>query len=213
MAFAWYGRRERTALPPRRMIYFGLEAAQDLTVTVRDLRRTVRLLRSGFTTLFPDEALGLHLRYSILDRDLMQVERTCQEITTQLLTAIASTGDDIARLAALNCPATRGVWINRVYPVPFSGVLTDQSGVLPVSLEAQPFRLILHTVQVAAIVGGYLDPTALAYTVDNVVDLVYLLIGTGRPQRLRAWTEQLQETDATCENTRAAWQLFFTART
>ena len=201
MAFAWYGRRDRTALPPRRMIYFGLEAAQDLTVTVRDLRRTVRLLQSGFTTLFPDEALGLHLRYSTLDRDLMQVERTCQELTTQLLTALASTSGDIARLAALTCPATRGVWINKVYLVPTGGVLTDQSGVIPVSLDAQPFRLILHTVQATAIIGGYLDPTALAYTVDNVVNLVYLLIGTERPQRLRAWTEQLQETDASVRPT------------
>ena len=70
------------------MIVYGLEAAQDLTTTLRDLRRTVRLLQSGLVTLFPDEALGLQLLYSTLDRDLMQVESTCQSIA---LTAIAET--------------------------------------------------------------------------------------------------------------------------
>ena len=42
---------------PVKMILYSLEAAQDLTVTIRDLRRTVRLVQSGCVTYFPDEAL------------------------------------------------------------------------------------------------------------------------------------------------------------
>ena len=61
------------------MILYGLEAAQDLMVTIRDLRRTVKLVQSGLITLFPDEACGLHLMYSTLDRDLLQVERVDSE--------------------------------------------------------------------------------------------------------------------------------------
>ena len=60
----------------------GLEAAQELTNTVRDLRRTVKLLQSGLVILFPDETSGLQLLYSTLDRDLMQVERTSQFLTS-----------------------------------------------------------------------------------------------------------------------------------
>jgi len=195
MDFALHRGRERAALPPRRLIYYGLEAAQDLMVTIRDLRKTVSLLQSGFTTLFPDEVLGLHLQYSALDRDLMQVERTSRQIMTQLLTAIASTQDDIVQLAALNRPAVRGVWVNRVYIVPIRGLLTDQSGTLPVPLEVISFRLSLNTVQTTAVLGGYLDVSAMSYTLDNLVDLAYTLLCTVRPQRLRAWTEMLQDTN------------------
>ena len=35
---------------PVKMILYSLEAAQDLMVTVRDLRRTVRLVQSGCVT-------------------------------------------------------------------------------------------------------------------------------------------------------------------
>lgn len=136
-------------------------------VTVRDLRRTVSLIQSGFTTLFPDEAIGLHLHYSGLDRDLMQVERTTRQITTQLLTAIASTESDVVQLAALNCPAIRGVWLNKVYVVPSRGILTDQSGRVPVPLDVISFRLMLHTVQISAVLGGYLDVSAMPFTIFN----------------------------------------------
>ena len=47
-------RGEEHQLPmPVKMILYGLEAAQDLMVTVRDLRRTVRLVQSGCVTFFP----------------------------------------------------------------------------------------------------------------------------------------------------------------
>lgn len=68
-------RGEEHQLPtPVKMILYGLEAAQDLMVTVRDIRRTVRLVQSGCVTFFPEEAYGLQLIYSTLDIDLQQVE-------------------------------------------------------------------------------------------------------------------------------------------
>ena len=195
MDFTWYGRRQHDVLPPRRLIYFGLEAAQDLMVTIRDLRRTVRLLQSGFTTLFPDEAIGLHLHYGCLDRDLMQVERTTRQITTQLLTAVASTDNDIVELAAINSPAIRGVWLNRVYVLPCRGSLTDQSGRVPIPLDVIAFRLTVRTVHINAYLGGFLDLSAMPFTVDDLVNLAYELLCITRPPRLRGWTEFLQETD------------------
>ena len=82
-------RHDRHQIPSSvRMLTHGLEAAQELTTTLRDLRRTVKLLQSGLVILFPDETPGLQLLYSTLDRDLMQVERTSQFITHQLLIAM-----------------------------------------------------------------------------------------------------------------------------
>jgi hypothetical protein len=98
MAFARFRHGGHQVPPSVRMILYGLEAAQDLTTTLRDLRRTVRLMQSGLVILFPDEVSGLQLLYSTLDRDLMQVERTCQFITLQLLTALAETPEDIVQL-------------------------------------------------------------------------------------------------------------------
>ena len=95
MAFARFRQGGHQVPPSVRMILYGLEAAQDLTTTLRDLRRTIRLLQSGLVILFPGEASGLQLLYSTLDRDLMQVERTCQFITLQLLTALAETPEDM----------------------------------------------------------------------------------------------------------------------
>ena len=66
-------------------------------------------MQSGLVILFLDEVSGLQLLYSTLDRDLMQVERTCQSITLQLLTALAETPEDIVQLAAFSSPANRGV--------------------------------------------------------------------------------------------------------
>ena len=82
MAYARF-RHDRHQVPSSvRMLMHGLEAAQELTNTLRDLRRTVKLLQSGLVILFPDETSGLQLLYSTLDRDLMQVERTSQFLTS-----------------------------------------------------------------------------------------------------------------------------------
>ena len=82
MAYARF-RPDRHQVPSSvRMLMHGLEAAQELTNTLRDLRRTVKLLQSGLVILFPDETSGLQLLYSTLDRDLMQVERTSQFLTS-----------------------------------------------------------------------------------------------------------------------------------
>ena len=105
MAYARF-RHDRHQVPSSvRMLMHGLEAAQELTNTLRDLRRTVKLLQSGLVILFPDETSGLQLLYSTLDRDLMQVERTSQFLTHQLLIAMAETHHDIVRLAAFCKPS------------------------------------------------------------------------------------------------------------
>ena len=176
MAFARFRQRGHQAPPSVRIILYGLEAAQDLTTTLRDLRRTVRLMQSGLVTLFPDEVSGLQLQllYSTLDRDLMQVERSCQCITLQLLTALAETPEDIVQLAAFSSPASRGVWINRLYLVPTGpGSLTDGSGRYPVPLDAHPFRVVVRTVQIAACLGGFIDALALAVSLSALVDLIF----------------------------------------
>ena len=55
-------RHDRHQVPSSvRMLMHGLEAAQELTNTLRDLRRTVKLLQSGLVILFPDETSGLQL--------------------------------------------------------------------------------------------------------------------------------------------------------
>ena len=139
MAFARFRQHGYQAPPSVRIILYGLETAQDMTTTLRDLRRTVRLMQSGLVTLFPDEVSGLQLLYSTLDRDVMQVERSCQCITHQLLTALAEIPEDIVQLASFSSPACRGVWINRLYLIPAGPVsLTDGSGRYPVPLDA-PF--------------------------------------------------------------------------
>ena len=129
MAFARFRQGNHQVPPSARMIVYGLEAAQNLTPTLRDLRRTVKLLQSGLAILFPDETSGLQLLYSTLDRDLMQVERTCHFITLQLLTALAETHEDIIQLAAFSSPADTGVWINRLFSVPAGpGSLSEPAG-------------------------------------------------------------------------------------
>ena len=52
---------------------YGLETAQELMVTIRDLRRIVKIGTEWATALFPNEAHGLHLMYNTLDRDLLQL--------------------------------------------------------------------------------------------------------------------------------------------
>ena len=73
MAFARFAGQGLCVPPSTKMVLYGLETAQELMVTIRDLRRTVKLVQSGLTTLFPDEAHGLHLMYNTLDRDLLQL--------------------------------------------------------------------------------------------------------------------------------------------
>ena len=190
MAFARFVRQGHPVPSSTKMILYGLEAAQDLMVTIRDLRRTVKLVQSGLITLFPDEAFGLQLMYSTLDRDLLQVERVGQLITTQLLTALTETHEDVVQLAAFSCLASRGLWINRLYLLPSSrGLITDKSGALPVPLDARPFRVVVHTVQVTANLGGFLDLTALPLPISTLADTVFRLIGMARPPGLSIWTE------------------------
>jgi hypothetical protein len=190
MAFARFRQGGHQVPPSVRMIVYGLEAAQDLTTTLRDLRRTVRLMQSGLVILFPDEVSGLQLLYSTLDRDLMQVERTCQSITLQLLTALAETPEDIVQLAAFSSPANRGVWINRLYLVPTGpGSLTDGSGRYPVPLDAHPFRVVVRTVQITASLGGFIDTLALAVSLSSLVDLIFVLLRVSRPWNISTWTE------------------------
>ena len=117
---------------PVKMILYSLEAAQDLMVAVRDLRRTVRLVQSGCVTFFPEEAHGLQLIYNTLEADLQQVELDGQRITQHLLTALAASYEDIVRVAGFSRPSTRGVWVNHLYLVPAAdGGMTDQGGTCP----------------------------------------------------------------------------------
>ena len=190
MAYARFRHGSHQVPSSVRMLVHGLEAAQDLTSTLRDLRRTVKLLQSGLVILFPDETSGLHLLYSTLDRDLMQVERTCQFLTHQLLTAMAETHDDIVQLAAFSSPADRGVWINRLFLIPAGpGSLTDGSGRYPVPLDAHPFRVVVRTVLITASLGGFIDTEALAAPVSSLVELTLALLRVNRPWNIRTWTE------------------------
>ena len=198
MAYARF-RHDRHQVPSSvRMLMHGLEAAQELTNTLRDLRRTVKLLQSGLVILFPDETSGLQLLYSTLDRDLMQVERTSQFLTHQLLIAMAETHHDIVRLAAFCSPADRGVWINRLFLIPAGpGSLTDGSGRHPVPLDAHPFRIVVRTVLITASLGGFIDTEALAAPVSSLVELTFALLRVNRPWNIRTWTEVSDGVDTT----------------
>jgi len=190
MAYARFRHGSHRAPLSVRMLVYGLEAAQNLTITLRDLRRTVKLLQSGVVILFPDETSGLQLLYNTLDRDLMQVERTCQFLTHQLLTAMAETHEDIVQLAAFSSPADRGVWINRLYLIPAgTRSLTDGSGRYPVPLDAYPFRVVVRTVLITVVLGGFMDTEALAAPISSLVELTFALLQVNRPWNIRTWTE------------------------
>ena len=196
MAFARFRQGSNRVPPSVRMILYGLEAAQNLTITLVDLRRTVKLLQSGLVILFPDETAGLQLLYNTLDRDLMQVERTCQFLTHQLLTALAETHEDIVQLAAFSSPADRGVWINSLYLIPAGPAsLTDGSGRYPVPLDAHPFRVVVRTVQITANLGGYIDTRGLAAPISSLVELTFVLLRVPRPWNIRTWTEAANGVD------------------
>ena len=126
----------------------------------------------------------------------MQVERTCQSITHQLLTALAETHEDIVQLAAFSSPTDRGVWINRLYLVPAGpGSLTDGSGRYPVPLDAHPFRVVVRTVQIMASLGGFIDTLALAAPISSLVELTFVLLRVSRPWNIRTWTEAADGVD------------------
>ena len=195
MAFARFRHGSHQVPPSVRMLVYGLETAHNLTITLGDLRRTVKLLQSGLVILFPDETSGLQLLYSTLDRDLMQVERTCQFLTHQLLTAMAETHEDIVQLAAFSSPADRGVWINRLYLIPAGpGSLTDGSGRYPVPLDAHPFRVVVRTIQITASLGGYIDTLGLAAPISSL-ELTFVLLRVPRPWNIRTWTEAADGVD------------------
>ena len=162
---------------PVQMILYSLEAAQDLMVAVRDLRRTVRLVQSGCVTFFPEEAHGLQLIYNTLEADLQQVELDGQRITQHLLTALAASYEDIVRVAGFSRPSTRGVWVNHLYLVPAAdGGMTDQAGLAPVPIDARPFRLIIQTIHITATLGGFLDRRTMRQAADTVVEVAFSAI-------------------------------------
>jgi len=185
---------------PVKMILYSLEAAQDLMVAVRDLRRTVRLVQSGCVTFFPEEAHGLQLIYNTLEADLQQVEVDGQRITQHLLTALAASYEDIVRVAGFSRPSTRGVWVNHLYLVPAAdGGMTDQAGLSPVPIDARPFRLIIQTIHITATLGGFLDRRTMRQAVDTVVEVAFMLLRSGVPPNLRIWTTTAVGTNSTMQ--------------
>ena len=207
-------RGEEHQLPmPVKMVLYGLEAAQDLMVAVRDLRRTVRLVQSGIVTFFPEEAEGLQLIYSTLEVDLQQVELDGQRITQHLLTVLAASYEDIVRVAGFSCPATRGVWINHLYLAPTAdGGMTDHAGLAPVPMDARPFRLIIQTVHITATLGGFLDLRTLRQTVDALVEVAFLLLRLGLPPNLYIWTTIATGTSPTVQRLQPSTLLADVAR-
>jgi hypothetical protein len=75
------------------------------------------------------------------------------------------------------------------------GVITDKSGILPVPLDARPFRVVVLTVQVTATLAGHLDLTVLPLSISTLVDTVFRLLGTVRPPRLSISAELATGTD------------------
>ena len=198
---------------PVRMILYGLEAAQDLMVTIRDLRRTVRLVQAGCIAYFPDEAPGLQRTYNILDVDLQQVEMDGQQITQHLLTALAASYEDVVQLSSFSTPSTRGVWINHLYLVDTNdGIISDQAGSTPVPVDAFPFRLHIQTLHIVATLGGFIDLTVLRHTVEALIEAAFLLLRVGRPPNLSVWCTVLTSTERTVREVRQSIRLVDVAR-
>ena len=63
-------------------------------------------------------------------------------------------------------------------------MITDKAGILPVPLDARPFRVVVLTVQVTATLAGHLDLAVLPLSISTLVDTVFELIGLVRPPRL-----------------------------
>ena len=55
---------------------------------------------------------------------------------------------------------------------------------LPVPVDARPFRVVVLTVQVTATLAGHLDLAVLPLPISALVDTVFELIGLERPPRL-----------------------------
>ena len=198
---------------PVKMILYSLEAAQELMVAVRDLRRTVRLVQSGCVTFFPEEAHGLQLIYNILEADLQLVELDGQRITQQLLIALAASYEDIVQVAGFSRPSTRGVWVNHLYLVPAAdGGMTDQAGLAPVPIDARPFRLSIQTIHITATLGGFLDRRTMRQAADTVVEVAFLLLRTGLPPNLRIWTTTAAGTNTTVQRLQPSTLLAEVAR-
>ena len=198
---------------PVKMILYGLEAAQDLMVTIRDLRRTVRLVQAGCIAYFPDEAPGLQRAYNILDVDLQQVEMDGQQITQHLLTALAVSYEEVVRLSSFSTPSTRGVWINHLYLVDTNdGSISDQAGLTPVPVDALPFRLHIQTLHIVAALGGFMDVMVLRHTVESLIEAAFLLLRVGRPPNISVWCTVLTSTERTVREVRQNIRLVDVAR-
>ena len=198
---------------PVKMILYSLEAAQDLMVTIRDLRRTVRLVQAGCIAYFPDEVQGLQRIYNILDVDLQQVEVDGQLITQHLLTALAASYEDVVRLAGFSTPSTRGVWINHLYLVDTEeGSITDRAGLAPVPIDALPFRLHIQTVHIVATMGGFMDLLVLRHTVESLIEVAFLLLRVGRPPNLSVWCAVATGTERTVREFQQSTRLVDVAR-
>ena len=198
---------------PVKMILHGIEAAQDLMVTIRDLRRTVRLVQAGCIAYFPDEAPGLQQAYNILDVDLQQVEMDGQRVTQHLLTALASSYEDIAELASFSTPSTRGVWINHLYLVDTNeGTISDQAGVIPVPMDAFPFRLHIQTLHIVATLGGFIDMLVLRHPVEALIEVAFMLLRVGRPPNLSVWCTVFTSAERTAREVRQNTRLVDVAR-
>ena len=213
MEFVRLRGREHRLPRPVKMILHGLEAAQDLMVTIRDLRRTVRLVQAGCIAYFPDEAPGLQQVYNILDVDLQQVEMDGQRVTQHLLTALASSYEDIAELASFSTPSTRGVWINHLYLVDTNeGTISDQAGVIPVPMDAFPFRLHIQTLHIVATLGGFIDMVVLRHPVEALIEVAFMLLRVGRPPNLSVLCTVFTNAERTAREVRQSTRLVDVAR-
>ena len=198
---------------PVKMILHGIEAAQDLMVTIRDLRRTVRLVQAGCIAYFPDEVPGLQHAYNILDVDLQQVEMDGQRVTQHLLTALAASYEDTAQLASFSTPSTRGVWINHLYLVDTNeGSISDQAGVIPVPMDAFPFRLHIQTLHIVATLGGFIDMLVLRHPVEALIEVAFMLLRVGRPPNLSVWCTVFTNAERTAREVRQSTRLVDVAR-
>ena len=60
-------------------------------------------------------------------------------------------------------------------------------------LDARLFQVVVHTVQVTANLGGFLDLTVLPFPISTLADTVFRLIGMARPSGLSIWTEVVKK--------------------
>ena len=198
---------------PVKMILHSIEAAQDLMVIIRDLRRTVRLVQTGCIAYFPDEAPGLQHAYNILDADLQQVEMDGQRVTQHLLTALAASYEDIVQLANFSTPSTRGVWINHLYLMDTNeGTISDHAGVVPVPMDAFPFRLHIQTLHIVATLGGFIDMLVLRHPVEALIEAAFVLLRVGRLPNLTVWCTVFTNAERTAREVRQNTRLVDVAR-